>query len=187
MIGLFIAKVSDYTDEELKSEYFYQNDIVREHLDKKNQNGIKESLSALCLLRFGIKQAFGDTDYTLSYNQNGKPFMDKCFISLSHSGGYVACALSDKNIGMDIEVLKDIKKCDTYKFFTEKESIYINEDINLLSKRYLEIWTKKEAVLKFYSLRLCDCGKIDTLNLPKNLIVRTKWQDDLVISVCEEV
>lgn len=187
MIKLFTARVSDFTDEQLNDEYLCQTDAVKERIDKKNEKGRAQSLAALCLLRQGIKKVFGDTDYTVIYNENGKPYTDKCFFSISHSGGFVACVLSDKNIGLDIEALRDIKKRDTYKFFTKNENFYVNENINSLSKRYLEIWTKKEAVLKFYSLRLCECSEIDTLNPGKNLLLETKWQDNLVISVCVEV
>ena len=187
MIELFTARVSDFTKEQLNAEYRCQTDAVKSRIDKKNEKGKEESLSALCLLRRAIKKVFGGTDYTVKYNENGKPFTDKCFVSLSHSGGFVACALSDKNIGLDIEVLKNIKRRDVYIFFTDREKNYVNENPRLLSQRFLEIWTKKEAAVKFYSSRLCNCADIDTFNLPKTLSVLTKWQDNLVISVCVEV
>lgn len=187
MIKLFTARVSDFTDEQLNDEYLCQTDAVKERIDKKNEKGRAQSLAALCLLRQGIKKVFGDTDYTVIYNENGKPYTDKCFFSISHSGGFVACALSDKNIGLDIEVLKNIKRRDVYIFFTDREKNYVNENPRLLSQRFLEIWTKKEAAVKFYSSRLCNCADIDTFNLPKTLSVLTKWQDNLVISVCVEV
>ena len=45
----------------------------------------------------------GIANYKLRYNEYGKPYLESggLFFNLSHSGEYVACAISDKEIGID--------------------------------------------------------------------------------------
>ena len=119
--------------------------------------------------------------------EKGKPYfkyIPDLFFSISHSGDITVVAIGDTPLGVDVE---KIKKADlrVIKRFLKEEADYITECDS--DYRFFEIWTKKEATVKFYSSRLCNCADIDTFNLPKTLSVLTKWQDNLVISVCVEV
>ena len=69
----------------------------------------------------GIKQA-------LKYSEHGKPFVEKGgFISISHSFGLVALALSKRReIGVDIEKKKEIALKVKHKFIHREELKFIN-------------------------------------------------------------
>ena len=56
-------------------------------------------------LEFALYRSFGYkmSDLSFSKSKNGKWLCDKCFFSISHSGGYVAVAVSDTEIGIDAE------------------------------------------------------------------------------------
>lgn len=78
--------------------------------------------------------------------ENGKPYakgLDVNF-NISHSGDMVVCAVSDKEIGIDIEKTREINPRISEKFACEKEIEYINSHKNGL----FEIWTLKEAYFK---------------------------------------
>ena len=76
---------------------------------------------------------------------SGKPYFkspEKPFFSLSHSGSYVLCAMSDCEIGADIQEMKavDFTKAAEYAFCKE-ENDWVKQDRH----RFYRIWTGKEA------------------------------------------
>ena len=78
--------------------------------------------------------------------EKGKPYvkgLPVCF-SISHSGDYAVCVVSDEEIGIDIEKIRPINKRVADKFATEKEKEYILSSSN----GFFEIWTLKEAYFK---------------------------------------
>ena len=95
----------------------------------------------------------------------GKWECEECCFSLSHSNDFVAVAVSEKPIGVDIE------KCDELRF-TEALAKRIttapeNDKINSLEKsvqgKALNIlWTKKEAVFKLLGNKAFQPSDIET-------------------------
>ena len=79
-------------------------------------------------------------------SEKGKPFaknVDANF-NVSHSGDYVVCAVSDKEIGIDIEKIRAINPHVAERFATPVEIEHINSTPNGL----FEIWVLKEAYFK---------------------------------------
>ena len=83
-------------------------------------------------------------------NAYGKLLLVNCpyyHISISHSGHYVACAVADEPVGIDIELLKPIEPKVAERFFTSDEVDYIiNGDYE---RCFYEVWTKKESRIKW--------------------------------------
>lgn len=79
-------------------------------------------------------------------NEHGKPFAENLpiFFSMSHSGNFIVCAVSDNEIGIDIEKIRPINLKAAAKFATPEETDYINSSSN----GFFEIWTLKEAYFK---------------------------------------
>ena len=97
----------------------------------------------LCLDRLGIKKP-------LKYTTNGKPFIESGgFISISHSFGVVAVALSEQGeIGIDIEKKRDVVLKVQHKFVHSEELKFIDATN---TKLYVQaIWCIKEAIYKIY-------------------------------------
>lgn len=84
--------------------------------------------------------------------ESGKPYIENnpAYISISHSGDFVAAAVSHKPIGIDIEVIKEKDLEFTKKIFCDSDLEFINNSEDKLTAFY-KIWTAKEAYLKAYS------------------------------------
>jgi 4'-phosphopantetheinyl transferase len=84
----------------------------------------------------------------------GKPALtayDDLHFNLSHAGDLAVCAVARSPVGIDIETVRPIADRDAMasRYFTERE----RETVETLppdrqSLAFLEIWTRKEAVLK---------------------------------------
>lgn len=117
-----------------------------------NHADLLRSLCVEYLLNQMIRKNHPDypTPVTLMYDEKGKPHLknkdgsESIFISLSHSGDYVACMLDSVPCGIDIEICKEkhFKKIAS-RICTDNELPYIKS----ISDFY-NIWTLKEAVLK---------------------------------------
>lgn len=113
------------------------------------------SVGVWALFQYALKNTYGITDTDVSYNEYGKPFLKKYSnidFSLSHSGGKVMCAVSDKNIGCDVQYLKESNNMlDSVakRFFTDKEYRYIESFApNERILQFTRIWTAKESYIK---------------------------------------
>ena len=87
----------------------------------------------------------------LRRNKSGKWECAKCYFSLSHSGDYVAVAVSEKPVGVDIEKQDKSRFTDALadKILTECEAAAISRLNDEERKVALNIiWTKKEAIFK---------------------------------------
>ena len=74
----------------------------------------------------------------------------RIFILTSLIQVYVIAAVSDEDIGIDIQKIKSDKHRIAEKNFLPSECAYINEieDEKINQQRFCEIWTIKEAYLK---------------------------------------
>ena len=93
------------------------------------------------------------------YNEYGKPYLksNKIYFSLSDSKEYTVCAISDKEIGVDIEKIT-YKKRVINKVCNSEEIKKINTP-----EDFTKIWVKKESYSKLIGIGLSfDFKKIDT-------------------------
>jgi len=98
-------------------------------------------------VRHLLKEA-GYADADLYYNSYGKPLLkDGKHISITHSYYFSAIAISDNDIGIDIEMLRDKIKIIQHKFVNTDFDTLSNED---LVKQLTVIWGAKEAMYKIY-------------------------------------
>lgn len=110
-------------------------------------------------------------EFEFVYGPHGKPYFKASvlkeekplFFSLSHSGDYVLCALSDEEVGADIQRIPeaDAKKVVredqiAERFFTEQERIWYQQEDAAASflpekkrRRFYRIWAAKEAYMKW--------------------------------------
>ncbi len=94
-----------------------------------------------------IKRFFGDTEIT--YGKFGKPeAANGMYFNLSHSGEYVLFALSDSEIGCDIEKIKAVavERLGRIVFCDSEMSSIKSADDKL--KNFFRLWTRKESLLK---------------------------------------
>lgn len=146
---VYYAKVSDISIEKWSK---FLPKIRLEKLEKySNVKDKKLSLAAYVLLKKVLKRHFiNASKYEFVYLENGKPILKGCPIqfSMSHSGDFVAVAISNNIVGVDIQEMKEIDQ-DLRKFvFNEEDEFFYQEAENKLDAFY-SLWTIKEAVYKF--------------------------------------
>ena len=108
---------------------------------------------------------------TILFNDMGKPFFaNGPFFNISHSGKYVVMAISEKEIGVDIEenVNKDMSSL--IRIFNEAEAKMIKEHAD-----FYYLWCAKESLIK------CMGGSINKIkeipSLPLNGLKTFKDKD----------
>ena len=88
------------------------------------------------------------------YNEHGKPYFEgkkDLFFSLSHCKSAVAVAVDEEEVGVDIEEISRYKESLAKYVLSEEE--YKDYESAILTEqekkeKFIEIWTKKEAVFK---------------------------------------
>ena len=104
--------------------------------------------AAVCLaagaLTAGVLHLCEDALHTGPY---GKPEAPGVFFSLSHSGCYALLAVSDGDVGADLEWVRPVPERVAARVFTPDERRWL-EDGGDYAARFFTLWTLKEALLK---------------------------------------
>lgn len=141
----------------------------------------KRTVAGEMLVRKAVAEKFDTApeDIIIFTSENGKPYIKNLpvFFNISHSDDYVVCAVSDEEIGIDIEKIRYIKPSVAKKFFNADEIKYVfggkepdsfkdnmPEDVMF---RFFEVWTYKEACVKFTGKGLSDLGSEIDVNSSK--------------------
>ncbi len=154
---------------------------------KRNKNQL-QTLTAEALLRVILCTYFGFTNENIVFERdtNGKPYLKNKSVhfNISHSESLVAVAVSDRDVGVDLEKIREVNPKLTDRYFTENEKKYINVKSPDWQTRFFEVWTKKEAILKMSGLGLR--VKLNELETEDCTTVKTFNLDGFVLSVCSE-
>lgn len=95
-----------------------------------------------------IHQEIPTTQPIFLYNEHGAPSIENGpYISISHCKNGIAVAVSNKPIGIDIEVVKPLKEELVRKTMNPKEQELILQD-EQPDWQFIRLWTQKEAYLK---------------------------------------
>ena len=133
-------------------KYFDSLPKIRAEKAKKLKVLEKQQCSVgvyLLLCKALEKYGINAKNYELKYDKYGKPYLIDCplYFSLAHSGNCVAVAISNKPVGVDVEVIKDFDYNVRQYVFTEKDEKDFQNTIDKVDCFY-EKWTKKEAQYK---------------------------------------
>lgn len=151
----------------------------------------KRTLAGRFLLKNMIKEIYGREDFSLVFNENGKPLLDFCFFSISHSEDVAVCAVSDFPVGADIQYMGGFVKRKEYMLFTDAESGYVNQHDS--ENRFYTLWTMKEAYIKAIGGKIADAAKTEFVTSDfifkktyENYKFKTEKQENYVFTVCEK-
>lgn len=127
-----------------------QEQISRFHYDVDK----KLSLYAEILVRTVICESLSiqNNEIVFEKNEYGKPYLTaypNFHFNLSHTRNAIAIAISNKPIGVDIERIKTADLRVAKRFFTEQEVDYITKLGINVDKHFCEVWTRKEAYIKY--------------------------------------
>ena len=108
----------------------------------------------------------------------GKPYAKDSFVGVTHTDDCILIAVEDFNFGIDCEnksrVVENRKKI-ANRYFSENEREYIMED----NSRFLEIWVKKEAYVKYTGEGLGGMSKVDVLKVD-GYFTKVELKDNLI-------
>ena len=120
------------------------------HLDEQRRSRIRRLRSPLKKAQCAaagllLKHCFGDNT-VYCYGPYGKPYLENgnSYFSIAHSNNLVILAVSDTEIGADIQVISPIRPSVLRRCFTDAEQDYIGTD----ATRFTELWVQKEAYAK---------------------------------------
>ena len=116
-------------------------------LSEKHISALEQSAAAelaICAAMKNSGRPFAPSDY--AYKESGQPTIQNGHISISHTEGYAACAISRQPVGIDVEREHTFSKAAAKRILSPQEEL-LRESANadeLLSR----IWTVKESFLK---------------------------------------
>lgn len=127
-------------------------------------------------------------DITIRSDENGKPYALKSDteFNISHSGNMVACALSDRPVGIDIQKMRHIDDKIIRYVCCADELDYILSKEELKQRRFFEVWTAKEAYFKCIGTGITDLKSISIFDDEIKNNLKTHFEKDYAISVYEQ-
>ena len=154
-------------------------------LQYKKLDDRKCSVLAFVLLQHALCEEYGITEIPeFVYNEFGKPSLPNLPIhfSLSHCKDAVACAVSDHNIGTDVESIVPYNPDVARRVCTADELKMLEQSSNK-DVEFIKLWTAKEAISKYEGMGLLlPFAKINISDYFTSSMVCTN--SNCVITVC---
>jgi len=140
-IKLWKVMMGELNTKELNS---YEKNLLK----LKKNNILREQFLAIRKVL-----ALENSDYKITYNNNGKPSLNSKYnISISHSHEIAALVISDNSkIGLDVQLNENKIFNIQDKFLNPSEKLNIGENPSL--KILTMIWTSKESIYKAVDLK----------------------------------
>jgi len=167
MAEVFAINIEENISEDMYKEFL--NTVSQKRKEKigkyKFQVDAKRSLFASLLVRYIACCKMNVRNENIMFNNNiyGKPYLygveDQHF-NISHSGKWVVCGWSTREIGVDVEVVDSIDLDIAKKFFCESEYLSIlNTNTEERNDLFFDFWTLKESYIKYKG-----CGFFTPIN-----------------------
>lgn len=123
--------------------------IYAAKMDETRQHECAIELLNNILFRMGLP-----TPAAYEWNAHGKPYLlppnEKIYVNWSHSGDYVLCAVSDRELGVDLEQMRRTPDERLVKRVIRGEEREYYDSVSPEEQKQLfyEYWTLKESFLK---------------------------------------
>ena len=146
---VYFLRLSDFDDLYVQAEY----EKVSSHFistDGERLSKRKESLMGRLLLSRTLEER-GVGEFQVHYKNAEKPVLvcgEKLFFNISHSADFVALAVSDDEIGCDIQEIRPYNSKVAKRNYCENETKLI-EDSEDKADVFIRMWALKESILKF--------------------------------------
>ncbi len=180
-------------------EYDYYKSIVSTQTLKKisSMHSDTDKKTTVCgeamaKIVIGGKLHLSPENVEIIKNAKGKPYViAPIYFNWSHSQTYTAVALSENEIGVDIEKLREPDFKMTKKFCTRREEDFVKD-----AETFFKIWTLKESYLKCIGVGIAGGLKSIEFYIKADSIVSSVKDfnfkiitdyPDCIISVCEKI
>ncbi len=146
MIKIYYSSVENL---DLNKDYVISNYRKEKITRLRREEDKKLSLGAEFLLNFALNEEGVKIPAIYQVNENGKPFIKEFpfFFNLSHSKNIAVCAVSESEIGVDIQFMNKASFNIAKRFFCYKDFRYILK-CETPHDRFYEYWTLKESYIK---------------------------------------
>lgn len=146
-------------------------------------------LSSEAFAREVLRQHLGINGSMLKIvrNQYGKPFLNDhpdVHFNLSHTADAIVCAVSDRQVGIDMEKKRKVNLRVMNRLFTENERAFVLASDHNQDDRFTKVWIMKEAYVKYTGKGLHQAfDTFDVLNMPG---ITTFEHNGYNIAVCQD-
>ena len=201
MLKVYYARCieKDSFSEKLEQDKLH-SDRIKKIQKLSNIDEKCRSLSAGLLVSYALeKENISIKDIKIEYKENGKPYLKDCklYYNISHTKKYVAVVVSDREVGIDVETIRErwIKRYQQLenlanKILSNKEKIIfdLKDTIDDKAAYFTEIWTKKESYVKTTGKGITsELSKIDTSEMDCFFTDRIDYRTFLSICCFENV
>lgn len=127
--------------------------IRREQILRQGVQAKREVMLAGDILAMHLIQKVFDIpakEQVVSYTEQGKPYLQnhsRVHYSISHSDQWVACAVFDSPVGLDIQTIGTFNDGVAKRVCNEAELLQLAQSKDAASL-FTKLWTQKEAVVK---------------------------------------
>lgn len=161
MITVYYAKVDDNIVSDFLSFAIKHKlvDALEKYHSCKNPFSAWQSLVGEVMVR---EICFRDTsihfaDQQYYSNKYGKPFLENSanwYFNKSHTKNIIVVAVSDKEIGVDVEIIRTARMNVANRYFSaeEIELLESTSSPEFRDQLFYQFWTAKEAYLKFLGI-----------------------------------
>lgn len=170
---IFYEKIPSALSEEEKKQCFSLIENERkDKLSKCMERKQTETLYSHMVAKKEIAKILGCgiNDITFEYDENSKPKLKgqkNLYFSISHSFEYVAVAVSDKPVGVDIEKIRPVSQTIINRVCSKAERTYLKESTDEQSN-FIKLWTLKESYLKAIGTGIIDNMKNCSFTVQEN-------------------
>jgi len=150
----------------------------------------KLSLYADLIVRVIACKTFGLTNKDIDFfkSEYGKPNLNNYLnfhYNVSHTRNAIAVVVSDSQVGVDIEKIREAEFKIVNRFFTQPEIEFIDNTVAESKKRFYIVWTKKEAYIKYIGKGLhIPLNSFNVFDETISKKMQTIVKDNYVISIC---
>lgn len=185
-VKLYKFNINDLTESEYENFFCLLSQEKREKIERlKDFDDKKRSVCGEMLAKCAIAELCGKKaeDLVFEVKKSGKPFCKNADIefSISHSGDFAVCAVSDRPIGIDIQKIVPYNEKIAKRVCSDEELKTIKNSCDK-AKEFIKIWTKKEAALKRDEKSIFSK---DIKNCLLDKAVKTIEFSDYIVSICE--
>ena len=156
MLKVYITNIKKISDNKLFEEVISNISVCRkEKYDATNNEELKLQILVSSYLIDKYLKTFGlrEKDMRYGLTASGKPYFENkknIYFSISHSKDIVGVAFSEKDVGFDVQVVKNVsdKIYNRVLSDSEKEDAFSAQNENEKLNNFFRYWVMKEAILK---------------------------------------
>ncbi len=167
-----IVKLSALSEKDFERGYSMMNEDRKRRVDRlRFADDRKRTVCGEFLARRMIagQCQIASEKVIIDVTDRGKPFARDLPVefSISHSGEYVLCAISDSPVGADIERIRSVKERLVRRVCTADEWNFVSQpgiSEQEKTERFFRVWTAKEAYFKCLGTGITDLNKVCTVD-----------------------